>query len=496
VPPTKDVPNSLDALKRTVATCLATAEADRASSIALPLMCCGIYGFKVEDVTPVILEAIMEHLASRAKPSLLCGLVALGLIKGSATESSIKRVVIFDMFKPKADAVAKVVEGRLGPASVARPVSTSMSCSYARPQEPERPLFVWIYCNASGREAAKAGQGNDWVVYDYDQCMELERAFTNNPGGTTTVHVTGDRMGATSDTRHPDPTTGRGEYAVHLSPKGHHQENRVSGFQRMVKRVPVSVAGEVVPMYEQRVEEYKKALKDWEANERRGREARAAGAGAAAGGGPGDTPAVPASGDGVYLRGFREGTAGAKAELQRLLRVGMCESEQRIVLPAFMAAEEIRREVAAELAQLGAELVEHAGGLKVRALGDRARLEGERAVHAAILALSMDVVPRHWRQRQASQAQPLELVTLPGACDEFERVRKRFSRGMSATIVQIQRVENVALWTKYVMHKRAIAAENGGDANVEELIHGTRTFSPEEICRSNAGLSVNYSDGG
>lgn len=80
--------------------------------------------------------------------------------------------------------------------------------------------------------------------------------------------------------------------------------------------------------------------------------------------------------------------------------------------------------------------------------------------------------------------------------DEYKEVVARFAQNsFLKEVTKVERVQNFYLYEKYVVHRRQVAKESGGDPNEERwLIHGTRKTDPETIISN--GFDLRYSDQG
>lgn len=90
------------------------------------------------------------------------------------------------------------------------------------------------------------------------------------------------------------------------------------------------------------------------------------------------------------------------------------------------------------------------------------------------------------------------LVDVREGTAEYRQVTTRFHDrfGQAAhPVTRVQRVQNFALWEKYVQKRRQVAKENDGDPNeISWLVHGTRATEPSLILSN--GFDPRYSDQG
>ena len=88
-------------------------------------------------------------------------------------------------------------------------------------------------------------------------------------------------------------------------------------------------------------------------------------------------------------------------------------------------------------------------------------------------------------------------AVVPGGSLEFKDISAQLNESMPSTeVVQLQRIQNRAMWRRYE-HKRAeIADKYGGNANELRLWHGTGNTDPDVILRSDSGLDERMSKQG
>jgi O-acetyl-ADP-ribose deacetylase (regulator of RNase III) len=497
----------------------APVSSDAVDSIAFTLMGSGIYGWDEGTSARTILRAIKDYFS------------------GARSGGCLKRVVIFDRDQHKWETAIHEADktfgnGVLGLArrmvtapAVMTPApapSTARPSLSPKPQPPAKPSHVFYWNNATGN--ARKDTGNCvWVPYDYDQCMAILNA---EAAGQKNVHVTGDRIGQPSDTKNPDPETGRGEYVVHFKYQGTThmvQTNRVTKWERLVMSKPVVTDADLPPLYDKALQRYhdallawgeqKQELRNWEKEQKAQKQSMAQG-----GGGGGGAAVVqeqrPASAPrptkAVQLTGFAANVQGVKRALQQLLAGNTCEMEgEGILLPAFLSLDTVKEDIAAVLDQYEAEIVVAGNGvngssmLRVRALGEIARVRVAHHLQAAISREEKDVVPKGWVMREATPGKELNLVELAETDPEYQAAKARFlAHGFTCGgVTKIERVENPELYREYVTKRRLITAQlkeagiaDGG--RTELVVHGTRTTSPVAVCGDINGLSPNYCERG
>jgi hypothetical protein len=85
------------------------------------------------------------------------------------------------------------------------------------------------------------------------------------------------------------------------------------------------------------------------------------------------------------------------------------------------------------------------------------------------------------------------VVELNRGEDEYEIAKACFlQKGFSATIIQIERIQNAELYEKYYKKKCEVARLNGGEANELLMKHGTKTTPPATIWQSSPSKSNTF----
>ncbi|XP_062989431.1 protein mono-ADP-ribosyltransferase PARP12-like [Elgaria multicarinata webbii] len=95
-------------------------------------------------------------------------------------------------------------------------------------------------------------------------------------------------------------------------------------------------------------------------------------------------------------------------------------------------------------------------------------------------------IPAHWDQSQLPELGHA-LITLLPASNEYRKVQVSFQRTMpKATIMVIQRIQNLALWEVYQWQKEQMKKANEGkDVDERPLFHGTSQNHVDAICQQN-----------
>jgi O-acetyl-ADP-ribose deacetylase (regulator of RNase III) len=189
-------------------------------SVSLPLMGAGVYSWSPKDSANIMLLALSQAVAQYGNSSPITHIVLVDFLPAHATA-----------FK---EALTSYVAGSSG----------SGTGDVPRPQVvvPRAPEFKWYW--------EKFG---DWVGYDYDQAMQIERAIRD---GSLPVTITGDVAGQFSDSKHKPAGALAPVYAVSKEPTKapdgktyeFRQVNVASNFFRAVKCEPFK-AGDVMHGY-------------------------------------------------------------------------------------------------------------------------------------------------------------------------------------------------------------------------------------------------------
>ncbi len=66
----------------------------------------------------------------------------------------------------------------------------------------------------------------------------------------------------------------------------------------------------------------------------------------------------------------------------------------------------------------------------------------------------------------------------------------------AAIIKKIYRIQNRKLWRVFRNEVEDVEEKNGGNANLQNLFHGTRNTPPESIYMSEEGFNLNFANEG
>ncbi|KAJ0015570.1 hypothetical protein NQD34_009190 [Periophthalmus magnuspinnatus] len=100
-------------------------------------------------------------------------------------------------------------------------------------------------------------------------------------------------------------------------------------------------------------------------------------------------------------------------------------------------------------------------------------------------------VPDHWDKTQVPQI-GFKRVPLQPSSGEYEEIHTLFSRTMASfEIIQIERIQNRAVWEAFQLHKTHMKQKNGGRPVLEKtLFHGTKPKFVDTICEANIDWRV------
>lgn len=85
-------------------------------------------------------------------------------------------------------------------------------------------------------------------------------------------------------------------------------------------------------------------------------------------------------------------------------------------------------------------------------------------------------------------------VALERTDSEYHRVEAKFNESLPTFLVlSIKRVQNRWLWVRYTQAKSQLQKKNGGVVNELELFHGSRNTPSDNICASEEGFDMRFS---
>uniref|UniRef100_A0A671QDB4 Poly [ADP-ribose] polymerase n=1 Tax=Sinocyclocheilus anshuiensis TaxID=1608454 RepID=A0A671QDB4_9TELE len=115
------------------------------------------------------------------------------------------------------------------------------------------------------------------------------------------------------------------------------------------------------------------------------------------------------------------------------------------------------------------------------------RIEMNRVdLQAAVAAQSP--LPSDWEDMKG---QPVVLVKLTAGSKEFAKVEKEFRRtNLTSNIIEIERVQNSALWKSYIIKKEELEDKNKHKKNEKLLFHGTGPDKTDQI--NNHGFNRSF----
>ena len=96
--------------------------------------------------------------------------------------------------------------------------------------------------------------------------------------------------------------------------------------------------------------------------------------------------------------------------------------------------------------------------------------------------------PPEWE----SQADNIELKSVPVSSLEGAKVVSAFKKTMNANVSKIERIQNKFLYSKYGLCKKRMHEKNNGQVNEKWLFHGSSRVSPETIYKSEHGFDFRH----
>ena len=193
----------------------------------------------------------------------------------------------------------------------------------------------------------------------------------------------------------------------------------------------------------------------------------------------------------------------AHSELLQAVESGILEELERHVVETEVPIEDEDPEPLLELARrsfVGAELAGDCSGTIL--------LKGEEGVVTGVAVqlkdriltrklevarLEMASLPRHWEP----QSDKCVLKALARGSAEWNRVEQRMlGPGFRATLLRVERIQNLWLWEVYERSRKRMSTKNGGKVNEKELFHGTRSVAPVKIYKSEQGFDSRLSSRG
>ena len=101
--------------------------------------------------------------------------------------------------------------------------------------------------------------------------------------------------------------------------------------------------------------------------------------------------------------------------------------------------------------------------------------------------------PLGWKSHPNSE----ECITValdPRTDSEYRRVEAKFKESLPTfPVLSIKRVQNRWLWVRYTQAKSQLQKKNGGAVNELELFHGSKTTPSDNICASEEGFDMRFS---
>ena len=112
--------------------------------------------------------------------------------------------------------------------------------------------------------------------------------------------------------------------------------------------------------------------------------------------------------------------------------------------------------------------------------------------HLPSAAEENTLYPQEWQHM--SDSDTVTIVSLPLTHTEYMEVCQKFAETMANMhVLSVQRVQNKALWERYVQFNQRLRKRNAGKVNEKRLFHGTRNNPAENICRSAEGFDARFS---
>ena len=184
---------------------LAEAESKQLTSLAIPLIGSGIFGWPTDLAAQLLTKKLVAWLSEHPTTSLreIC-LVDIDRAKVEAMVKGLRFVAQHGLHSSDSTTVCNTVDG----------------------VKHKQWQWTWSF-----------PEKDKWVKYDEDQNVQLERAWHQhvaNPSGVTHCRIMGDKGGVYSNSKHKPEDAPGAVYDVFFAEK--HQKNVVSNFTRPVQR--------------------------------------------------------------------------------------------------------------------------------------------------------------------------------------------------------------------------------------------------------------------
>ena len=436
----------------TIDAILATAVRMGYTSIGIPLVGAGGFGWDIERAAELVVASIYKFAAANSKHSM--------------------HVVLFDLNVSAVEAyeAAMATASKVGPASDLAATSA--------PVPPYRPDNVWFW----KEDAHHAQNGDPWMAYDYDQIVQIERARKQNENFVT---LRGDRNGVLSISKHiPDGEAGA-VYKIDLNRMI--QTNIKSNHNRSIRFVPTTEDN--LPEEYRTAEDIYMASSEHVCNSMLDQ---------------GTTNVDPHDNSFILL----EGLATEVATVAQQLAVWYASKFTILEVPAGKLATSTLKQLLAtpkvEQALKGMHASfnrwnEQTSCIEFEYYNQSASSELQLRTtifEVLVMLMSQDRVPQEWVKRDGSPWTSSDdakdsLVLVDVSAKELQFCQRRFKAGgMTVPLKRVQRVQNALLWRKYSR------VGLNGDPNEKWLFHGTNRVDPQQLAKT-TGIDFRHaSEGG
>lgn len=475
-------------MRLAVESALTEAALAGAVRVAIPGLGTGVFNWSCEDSSREMVRAVREWVAKN-RPS------------------SIKAVLLFDKSEGVVDSLVRAAQDPAASESTSGAVpSAALAPPLAPGPQPVMPQFQWYWKvwpheikSVEGIVSVSVdGNATQMVPYDYDQVVDMERAFL---AGAPTVTLLGDLVGVANGRQYSISFIEKTQTTIPI-------RNHLS--VRPIVRLAVE-SPDNIPLFRERCAEHAAAARAFEESVARShpRSESAARASRLESAGEGfirSSPSRDRADDAVKGRiriGVQIFANGSVLDsVEALIRLSLRDAVvtryvdmhllKRTGIRFEVVVDEVRRLVAKfDIKQVVGD--DERWSVTVVGLGLlgvlSSELEVSRYKDEVIAEYDRVVFPASWVKTDGDPSEPVLVTVLPTEPD-YEVAKACFlGGGFPAEVNRIERVQNVELYQLYWEKKREISKTRQGGANELLLKHGTKTTDPAAIWKS--GSSTN-----